>query len=33
MYLDMKAVNIVIGQMSVAAPPHPYNTFMNPLNI
>jgi len=33
MYLDKKAVNTVLGQMSVAALPHSYNTFMDPLNI
>jgi len=32
-YLDMRAVNTVIGQMSVAASPHSYNTFMDPLNV
>ena len=33
MYLDTKAVNTVIGQMSATVPPHSYNTFMDPLNI
>ena len=33
MCLDTKAVNTVIGQMSVALPPHSYNTLMDLLII